>query len=94
MASIYGKTWWGQQWLNSLQNIDYSNRLPMAFLTHARVLTANGAILPQVVKLPNKEYFIRWLPAMMNKKEKKSAAFLDKMLPPGVLIGIDRKKNR
>jgi len=26
--SQYGKTWWGQQWLNSLNNIDYSNRLP------------------------------------------------------------------
>ncbi|GAA5219813.1 DEAD/DEAH box helicase [Membranihabitans marinus] len=24
----YGKTWWGQQWLNALSNIDYSNRLP------------------------------------------------------------------
>ncbi|HRN54937.1 MAG TPA: DEAD/DEAH box helicase [Agriterribacter sp.] len=24
----YGKTWWGQQWLNALNNIDYSNRLP------------------------------------------------------------------
>ncbi len=28
MAVTYGKTWWGQQWLNSLNNIDYSNRLP------------------------------------------------------------------
>ncbi|NCO54833.1 MAG: helicase SNF2 [Bacteroidetes bacterium CG02_land_8_20_14_3_00_31_25] len=26
--SNFGKTWWGQQWLNSLNNIDYSNRLP------------------------------------------------------------------
>ncbi|MFT4094236.1 MAG: SNF2-related protein [Niabella sp.] len=26
--SQFGKTWWGQQWLNSLNNIDYSNRLP------------------------------------------------------------------
>lgn len=26
--SDFGKTWWGQQWLNSLNNIDYSNRLP------------------------------------------------------------------
>lgn len=26
--SKIGKTWWGQQWLNSLNNIDYSNRLP------------------------------------------------------------------
>jgi SNF2 family DNA or RNA helicase/uncharacterized Zn finger protein len=28
MANQYGKTWWGQQWLNSLTNIDNSNRLP------------------------------------------------------------------
>jgi len=28
MASAFGKTWWGEQWLNSLNNIDYSNRLP------------------------------------------------------------------
>ncbi|MFQ3579662.1 MAG: SWIM zinc finger family protein, partial [Bacteroidales bacterium] len=29
MATVhFGKTWWGQQWLNSLSNIDYSNRLP------------------------------------------------------------------
>lgn len=24
----FGKTWWGQQWLNALSNIDFSNRLP------------------------------------------------------------------
>ena len=28
MAKKYGVTWWGEQWLNSLSNIDYSNRLP------------------------------------------------------------------
>lgn len=28
MAQTFGKTWWGQQWLQSLNNIDYSNRLP------------------------------------------------------------------
>ncbi|TVQ20439.1 MAG: hypothetical protein EA361_00120, partial [Bacteroidetes bacterium] len=28
MAHKYGKTWWGQQWLNALERIDYSNRLP------------------------------------------------------------------
>lgn len=27
MATKYGKTWWGQQWLGALKNIDYSNRL-------------------------------------------------------------------
>lgn len=28
MSKHFGKTWWGQQWLNSLTNIDYDNRLP------------------------------------------------------------------
>lgn len=28
MAEKFGKTWWGQQWLQSLNNIDFSNRLP------------------------------------------------------------------
>ncbi|MBK9302022.1 MAG: hypothetical protein IPN14_15855 [Bacteroidetes bacterium] len=28
MSTNFGKTWWGQQFLNSLSNIDYSNRLP------------------------------------------------------------------
>ncbi|MET4082636.1 SNF2 family DNA or RNA helicase/uncharacterized Zn finger protein [Pedobacter sp. UYP30] len=28
MAQTFGKTWWGEQWLNSLNNIDFSNRLP------------------------------------------------------------------
>jgi uncharacterized Zn finger protein/superfamily II DNA or RNA helicase len=28
MRKSYGATWWGKQWLNALNNIDYSNRLP------------------------------------------------------------------
>jgi SNF2 family DNA or RNA helicase/uncharacterized Zn finger protein len=28
MKKSYGNTWWGEQWLNALANIDYSNRLP------------------------------------------------------------------
>lgn len=28
MAEQFGKTWWGQKWLQALNNIDYSNRLP------------------------------------------------------------------
>ena len=27
MAQLYGRTWWGQQWLKSLDRIDYENRL-------------------------------------------------------------------
>ena len=28
MAEKFGKTWWGEHWLRSLQNVDYGNRLP------------------------------------------------------------------
>jgi uncharacterized Zn finger protein len=35
MAKQFGKTWWGQQWLNSLSHIDFSNRLPRG-ATYAR----------------------------------------------------------
>ncbi len=35
MGIAFGKTWWGEQWLNSLNNIDYSNRLPRG-VTYAR----------------------------------------------------------
>ena len=28
MASQFGKTWWGEHWLRSLENVDYDNRLP------------------------------------------------------------------
>lgn len=28
MALQFGKTWWGEHWLRSLENVDYDNRLP------------------------------------------------------------------
>lgn len=28
MASQFGKTWWGPNWLNSLEKIDFDNRIP------------------------------------------------------------------
>lgn len=28
MATKFGNTWWGQQWLGALEHIDYSNRIP------------------------------------------------------------------
>ena len=28
MSKHFGKTWWGEHWLRSLDNIDYDNRLP------------------------------------------------------------------
>jgi len=28
MRKTYGSTWWGKKWLNALDRIDYTNRLP------------------------------------------------------------------
>jgi len=28
MAEKFGKTWWGEHWLQSLKNVDWNNRLP------------------------------------------------------------------
>lgn len=45
MAQIFGKTWWGKQWLQALSNIDNSNRLPRG-ATYAR----KGAVMSIEVK--------------------------------------------
>ena len=39
MGKSYGATWWGQQWLNALKNIDFSNRLP-----RGRTYTNKGTV--------------------------------------------------
>jgi len=36
----YGQTWWGNEWLHALSNIDYSNRLP-----RGRAYANKGAVL-------------------------------------------------
>ncbi|MGM0649437.1 MAG: SNF2-related protein [Bacteroidota bacterium] len=35
----FGQTWWGENWLNALSNIDYSNRLP-----RGRAYAGNGSV--------------------------------------------------
>lgn len=39
MAAKYGKTWWGEQWLEAFNGIDYSNRLP-----RGRSYAGNGSV--------------------------------------------------
>lgn len=46
----YGKTYWGQQFLNALENIDYSNRLP-----RGRSYASNGSVKSIVIE-KNKIY--------------------------------------
>lgn len=42
----YGQTWWGEQWLNALTNIDFDNRLP-----RGRVYAGNGSVLETKINL-------------------------------------------
>lgn len=44
-------------------------------------LLANGALVPQIIRLENKQYAIRWLPAMINKEVKVLVDQLAQMLP-------------
>jgi uncharacterized Zn finger protein len=45
MAKTYGNTWWGQKWLNALNRIDNSNRLP-----RGRTYANTGKVLEVVFK--------------------------------------------
>lgn len=54
MAQVFGKTWWGKQWLQSLSHIDNSNRLPRG-ATYARKgsvteITINGNVISAKVR--------------------------------------------
>ena len=51
MATKYGKTWWGEQWLGALKNIDYSNRLP-------RGASYQGEELTPLVYVDDNKYYI------------------------------------
>jgi len=46
MAVKFGKTWWGEHWLRSLENVDYENRLPRgasyARSGHVKEIRFNG----------------------------------------------------
>ncbi len=57
-------------------------------------LVANGAIVPQIIQLPDKQYALRWLPSMLSKEVKKLVDELEHILPPDVFTGIYRKKQK
>ncbi|MCB0522115.1 MAG: SWIM zinc finger family protein [Lewinellaceae bacterium] len=50
----YGVTWWGKQWLSALENIDYSNRLPIgrtyATAGNVRSIDVDGNAIKAKVK--------------------------------------------
>ena len=63
-------------------------------LNFALQLVANGAIVPQIVQLPNKKYMVRWLPAMLSKEVKKLVEELEEILPPDIFVWLDNFKQK
>ncbi|MFT6480070.1 MAG: SNF2 family DNA or RNA helicase/uncharacterized Zn finger protein [Spirosomataceae bacterium] len=50
------------------------------------ILLANGAIIPQLLKIQDEEYFIRWLPAINNEVIRQVLSLLAKAMPPQLLV--------
>jgi SNF2 family DNA or RNA helicase len=49
-------------------------------------LLANGAVVPQIVQLENKKFYIRWLPALIDNRVKALCSRLKTILPPDLLL--------
>lgn len=80
--------------INSSKTLDYqpstaSLHTVLQFAVH---LLANGAVTPQIVQLQNKEFAIRWLPAMLSKEVRFLVERLQEILPPDVLQWEDKGK--
>ena len=54
-------------------------------------LIANGNVVPQIIKLDNKTYIIRWLPALIDAEVRAIIAKLTDVIPPDLLLIL--KKN-
>ncbi|MBP5425524.1 MAG: SWIM zinc finger family protein [Prevotella sp.] len=89
---------WGDEFLDALTvlpadylpDYDPSVQALHQALFCALHLLANGAVVPQIVKVADK-YDIRWLPAMIAAEVAQVVAELDRTLPPGLLTLIAKK---
>jgi len=57
-------------------------------------LLANGAIVPQIVTRPDKDYIIRWLPAMLSKDVRELVNKLQQILPPDIFLWQEKNKQK
>ena len=55
-------------------------------------LLANGAVVPQIVQLQNKEFTIRWLPAIISKEVRQLVEQLKYILPPTIFLWNEKSK--
>ena len=65
-------------------------KLSMAALN----LLANGCVIPQIVSLEKNEYYIRWIPAVLDNEVKVIVETLRKIVPDDILtISLGKDKN-
>ncbi len=86
-----------QLWqLNPDHLIDYQPSVAAfhKFIFASLHLLANGAVVPQIVQLENKKFYVRWLPALIDNRVKILCNKLKTILPPDLLLSqqILRKK--
>lgn len=79
--------------IHSSKTVDYqpstaSLHTVLHFAVH---LLANGAVIPQIVQLPNRAFSVRWLPAMLNKQVRELVEKLEHILPPETFLWEDKK---
>ncbi|TAH06716.1 MAG: DEAD/DEAH box helicase [Sphingobacteriia bacterium] len=63
-------------------------------LNFAIHLLANGAIVPQIIQLQNKDFAIRWLPAMLSKEVRLLVEKLEEVLPPATFLWEEKDKQK
>lgn len=49
-------------------------------------LIANGNVVPQIVQLGNKDFIVRWVPALIDSEVRLLTEKLDRLLPPDLLL--------
>lgn len=99
---IDGKPFPVNTFLNELSKIQSSRTYdyqPSTAALHtalqtAMQLTGNGAIIPQVVQMPDKRFSVRWLPALLSKETKQLVEGLEQILPPGILNCEEKTKQK
>ena len=55
-------------------------------------LLANGAVVPQIIQLQNKQFTILWLPAMLSKDVRALVEKLSEILPPDIFLWDEKSK--
>ncbi|MFV7234261.1 SNF2-related protein [Flavobacterium sp. ZB4R12] len=79
--------------IHSSKTLDYQpSTASLHTILHFSVhLLANGAVVPQIVQLQNKEFSIRWLPALLSKDVRDLVEKLEEILPPAIFLWEEKK---